>query len=321
MLRIADNTKCPLTLSVAQGDRQPQRWRQTMESLAQAAARGLNVTAQVAARPIGLLLGLELSRNPFQTHPSYKAIAKLPLEEKLKRLRDPSVRAAILSEAATTSDDPLFFRPNYDKMFLLGNPPDYEQPLERTLGARAKREGRKPEEPAYAAMLEDNGRGMLYVPFANYADGNLDAVREMLRDPHAVPGLSDGGAHCGIICDASFPTYLLTHWTRDRARGEKLSIPFVVAAQSRRTAESIGLMDRGVLARGYKADINVIDYDRLHLHPPKVHYDLPMNGRRLLQQIEGYEATVVSGVVTQRHGKATGARPGRLVQGVQGRPN
>ena len=169
-------------------------------------------------------------------------------------------------------------------------------------------------------MLSENGRGMLYVPFLNYADGNLDAVREMLRDPHAVPGLSDGGAHCGIICDASFPTYLLTHWTRDRTRGEKLSIPFVVAAQSRRTAESVGLMDRGVLARGYKADINVIDYDRLHMHPPKVHYDLPMGGRRLLQQIDGYEATIVSGVVTQRNGKATGARPGRLVQGVQGRP-
>jgi N-acyl-D-aspartate/D-glutamate deacylase len=318
MLRIADNTKCPLTLSVAQGDRQPQRWRQTMATLGQAAARGLNVTAQVAARPIGLLLGLELSRNPFQTHPSYKAIAKLPLEEKLKRLRDPSVRAAILSEAATTSDDPLFFRPNYDKMFLLGNPPDYEQPLERTLGARAKREGRKPEELAYEAMLEENGRGMLYVPFLNYSEGNLDAVHEMLREPSAVPGLSDGGAHCGIICDASFPTYPLTHWTRDRSRGEKLSIPFVVAAQSRKTALSVGLYDRGVIAPGFKADVNVIDYDRLHLHPPKVHYDLPVGGRRLMQQVDGYDATIVSGVVTQRGGKATDARPGKLVRGAQG---
>ncbi len=318
MLRIADRTRCPITLSVAQGDRQPHRWRQTMESLAEAARRGLTVTAQIAARPVGLLLGLELSRNPFQTHPSYKAIAKLPLEEKVKRLRDPAVRAAILSETATTSDDPLFFRPNYDKMYLLGNPPDYEQPVERTLGARAKREGRKPEELAYEAMLEENGRGMLYVPFLNYAEGNLDAVREMLQDPHAVPGLSDGGAHCGIICDASFPTYLLTHWTRDRTRGDKLTIPFVVAAQSRRTAESIGLMDRGVLARGYKADINVIDYDRLHLHPPKVHYDLPMSGRRLLQQIDGYDATIVSGVVTQRHGKAHRRAPGPPGAGRKG---
>jgi N-acyl-D-aspartate/D-glutamate deacylase len=133
-----------------------------------------------------------------------------------------------------------------------------------------------------------------------------------------VPGLSDGGAHCGIICDASFPTYLLTHWTRDRSRGEKLSIPFVVAAQSRKTALSVGLYDRGVIAPGFKADVNVIDYDRLHLHPPKVHYDLPVGGRRLMQQVDGYEATIVSGVVTQRSGKATGARPGKLVRGTQG---
>jgi len=159
---------------------------------------------------------------------------------------------------------------------------------------------------------------MLYVPFLNYADGNLDATREMLCDPRSVPGLSDGGAHCGIICDASFPTYLLTHWTRDRSRGEKLSIPFVVAAQSRKTALSIGLHDRGLIAPGYKADVNVIDYDRLHLHPPKVHYDLPVGGRRLLQQVDGYNTTIVSGVVTQREGTATGARPGKLVRGAQG---
>ena len=143
-------------------------------------------------------------------------------------------------------------------------------------------------------------------------------TREMLREPSAVPGLSDGGAHCGIICDASFPTYLLTHWTRDRSRGEKLSIPFVVAAQSRKTALSVGLYDRGVIAPGFKADVNVIDYDRLHLHPPKVHYDLPVGGRRLMQQVDGYDATIVSGVVTQRGGKATGARPGKLVRGAQG---
>jgi len=264
------------------------------------------------------MLGLELSRNPFQTHPSYMAIANLPLKERLTRLRQPEVRAAILAESATATDDPLFFRPNYDKMYLLGNPPDYEQPLENALGSQAHRQGKKPEELAYDAMLSDEGRGMLYVPFLNYIDGNLDATREMLTDPNSVPGLSDGGAHCGIICDASFPTYLLTHWTRDRSRGEKLSIPFVVAAQARKTALSVGLYDRGVIAPGFKADVNVIDYDRLHLHPPKVHYDLPVGGRRLLQQVDGYDATIISGVVTQRGGKATGARPGRLVRGTQG---
>jgi len=318
MLRVAENTRCPVSFSITQNDKAPQRWRQTLAEINEAAARGLSVTAQIAARPVGLMLGLELSRNPFQTHPSYRAIADLPLTERVARLRQPEVRAAILSENATATDDPLFFRPNYDKMYLLGNPPDYEQPPENTLGARARREGRQPEELAYDAMLTDEGRGMLYVPFLNYADGNLDATRAMLRDPRSVPGLSDGGAHCGIICDASFPTYLLTHWTRDRSRGEKLSIPFVVAVQSRKTALSVGLYDRGLIATGYKGDVNVIDYDKLHLHPPKVHYDLPVGGRRLLQQVDGYDATIVSGVVTRRGGHATGARPGRLVRGAQG---
>ncbi len=317
MLRVAANTKCPISFSVTQNDRAPQRWRQTLDEINAAAAQGLSITAQIAARPVGLLLGLELSRNPFQTHPSYKAIADLPLAERLKRLHRPEVRAAILNESASATDDPLFFRPNYDKMYQLGDPPDYEQPPENALGAQAQRLGKRPEELAYDALLSDDGRGMLYVPFLNYADGNLDATREMLRDPRSVPGLSDGGAHCGIICDASFPTYLLTHWTRDRKRGEKLSIPFVVAAQSRKTALSVGLSDRGLIAAGYKADINVIDYDRLHLHPPKVHYDLPVGGRRLLQQVDGYDATIVSGVVTQRAGSPTGTRPGRLVRGVQ----
>ena len=317
MLRIAEATRCPITFSVTQNDRAPNRWRQTLDTINAAAARGLSVTAQIAARPVGLLLGLELSRNPFQTHPSYRAIMHLPLAERLARLRQAEVRAAILSETPSATDDPLFFRPNYDKIYLLGDPPDYEQPPEQALGARARREARQPEELAYEAMLSDDGRGMLYVPFLNYADGNLDATREMLSDPRAVPGLSDGGAHCGIICDASFPTYLLTHWTRDRARGEKLTIPFVVAAQSRKTALSVGLTDRGLIAPRHKADINVIDYDRLHLHPPKVHYDLPVGGRRLLQQVDGYQATIVSGLVTQRDGNATGARPGRLVRGAQ----
>ncbi len=321
MLRVAENTRCPVSFSLGQGYQNPHGYRSVLQRIGEATrTKGLSITTQVAARPIGLLLGLELSRNPFQTHPSYKAIANLPLNDKIARLRDPAVRAAILAESASKTDDPLFFRPNYDRMFLLGDPPDYEQPPENTLDARAKREGKQPEELAYDAMLQQDGRGMLYVPFANYADGNLDAVREMLLDPHAVPGLSDGGAHCGIICDASFPTYLLSHWTRDRTRGERLSIPFVVASQARKTALSVGLNDRGVVGAGYKADLNVIDYDRLKLRPPEVHYDLPMGGRRLMQPIDGYDATIVSGVVTQRGGKPTGARPGRLVRGVRPDP-
>lgn len=320
ILRVAENTRCPISFLVSQHPRSPERYRETLDQLARANAKGIQVTAQVAARAVGLLLGLELSRHPFQTLPSYKSIAHLPLAERVRRMRDPAVRAAILSEQPERTSDPLFSRPNYDWTFLLGNPPDYEQPRENSLSARAVREGRSPQELAYDAMLEDEGRGMLYVPGTNYARGNLDAVHDMLTDPSAVPGLSDGGAHCGIICDASFPTFLLTHWTRDRKRGEKLSIPFVVEAQARRTAEMVGLRDRGVLARGYKADINVIDYDRLHLHPPQVHYDLPKGGRRLVQQIDGYDATIVSGVISRREGQATGARSGRLVRGVQPAP-
>ena len=317
MLRVAEATRCPISFSVTQNDKAPERWRETLAEINEAAARGLSITAQIPARPVGLLLGLELSRNPFQTHPSYRAIAHLPLAERVARLRQPQVRAAILNESATATDDPLFFKPNYDKMFLLGDPPDYEQPPEKTLGAQARARGCRPEELAYEAMLSDEGRGMLYVPFLNYSDCNLNATYEMLRDPRSVPGLSDGGAHCGIICDASFPTYLLTHWTRDRTRGDKLSVPFVVAAQSRKTALSVGLADRGLLAPGYKTNNNENKYDRLHLHPPKVHYDLPVGGRRLMQEVDGYDATIVAGQVTRRGGQATGARPGRLIRGAQ----
>src|SRR6202000_2007003 len=191
MLRVAENTGCPISFSITQNDREPQRWRQTLASINEATAKGLSITAQIAARPVGLLLGLELSRNPFQTHPSYRAIAHLPLAERLARMRQAEVRAAILNETATTPHHPLFFRPNYDKMYLLGDPPDYEQPVENALGPQARQQGRKPEELAYDAMLSDDGRGMLYVPFLNYVEGNLDSTREMLTDSLAVPGLSD----------------------------------------------------------------------------------------------------------------------------------
>ncbi len=320
LMRVGEATGCPINFTVTQNDRDPERWRRTLADIAAASARGMTVNAQVAARPIGLLLGLELSRSPFLGHPSYREIMHLPLDERVARMRDPHMRVRILAEEPIRSDDPLIRRPNYDRVFRLGNPVDYEQPPENSFGAQARRTGRNAADMAYDALLEDGGRGMLYVPFVNYKAGNLDAVREMLVHPNAVPGLSDGGAHCGIICDASFPTYLLTHWTRDRTRGEKLSIPFVVAAQARRTAASVGLHDRGVVAPGYKADLNVIDYDRLQVQPPRVHYDLPMGGRRLVQQVTGYAVTIVSGVVTRRDDTATGATPGRLLRGVQKAP-
>jgi N-acyl-D-aspartate/D-glutamate deacylase len=317
MLRIVEKTQRPLTFSVTQNDRAPERWRETFARVDEAAARGLPVKAQVAARAVGLMLGLELSINPFNAHPSYMAIAGLPLAERVARLSDPELRRQILAEQPVPMDNPLFSKPNYEKMYLLGDPPDYEQPRDQTLAARARLQNTTPAELAYDAMLANGGRGMLYVPFLNYADGNLEPLRHMMRNPNALPGLSDGGAHCGIICDASFPTYLLTHWTRDRTRGEKLTIEDVVAMQTRKSAAAVGLHDRGVIAPGYKADLNVIDYERLSLPAPEVHYDLPTGGRRLVQQAEGYVATIVSGVVTRRDDQPTGARPGRLVRGAQ----
>lgn len=320
LLRVGTDTGTPINFTVTQNDKAPERWRQTMAEIARASGQGLTIHAQVAARPIGLLLGLELSRSPFLGHPSYREIMHLPLADRVARMKEPDVRKRILAETPIRSDDPFIRKPNYDKVYRLGDPPDYEQSRDNALGPLARRQGRDPADMAYDVLLEDGGRGMLYVPFVNYAHGNLDAVREMLAHPNAVPGLSDGGAHCGIICDASFPTYMLTHWTRDRTRGSRLSIPFVVAAQARRTAASVGLHDRGVIAPGFKADLNVIDYDRLQVRAPEVRYDLPMSGRRLVQKIVGYVATVVSGTVVQRDGAPTGALPGRLVRGVQPAP-
>ncbi len=320
LLRIGRTNDCPINLTVVQDDKDPDRWRDTLAQIAGHADSGFKINAQVAARPIGLVLGLELSRSPFLGHPSYREIMHLPLPERVARLRDDDVRARILAEESIRSDDPLIRKPNYNRVFRLGDPPDYEQPWENALGPTARRQGRDPADMAYDALLENDGRGMLYVPFVNYHLGNLDVVHDMLTHPNAVPGLSDGGAHCGIICDASFPTYLLTHWTRDRTRGGKLSIPFVVAAQTRRTAASVGLNDRGIIAPGYKADLNIIDYDRLQMTPPEVRYDLPEGGRRLVQRTTGYDATIVSGVVTARSDRPTGALSGRLVRGIQGAP-
>ena len=206
------------------------------------------------------------------------------------------------------------------RVFHLGSPPDYEQPPENSIGARAKREGVDPQSIAYDDMLEDGGKAMLYMPALNYVDGSLEVLRQMMESPQAVPGLSDGGAHCGIICDASFPTFLLTHWARDRERGEKLPLPYVVNLQTKRAAETYGLYDRGVVAPGYKADLNVIDFENLSIEHPEVHHDLPEGGRRLMQRANGYEATIVSGTITQRNGQPTGELPGKMVLGKQAAP-
>jgi N-acyl-D-aspartate/D-glutamate deacylase len=210
---------------------------------------------------------------------------------------------------------------NWPQLFVLGDRPDYEQTADASISAIAARHNRRPEEVALDQLLSDDGRGMLYLPFLNYAEGSLDPAYAMLTHKDTVPGLSDGGAHVGTICDGSFPTSNLTHWTRDRKRGPKLALEHMIHLQTRATAEAVGLLDRGLLAPGFRADLNVIDYDRLALHAPQVAYDLPTGGRRLIQRATGYVATVVHGEVTYREGEATNALPGRIVRGAQPSPS
>ena len=206
---------------------------------------------------------------------------------------------------------------NFGKIFVLGDPPDYEPTEDKTVAAIAKNRGVSEVEVALDLMLENNGRGVLYFPFLNFADGNLDSTRTMLESNATLPGLSDGGAHVGMICDGSFPTTLLTHWGRDRTRGDKLPLELLIKKQSCDTAHWVGLHDRGVLMPGYRADINIIDFAKLRLHLPEINYDLPAGGRRLMQRATGYTATLVAGEVTYRDGTPTGAKPGKLVRGAQ----
>jgi len=298
------------------------RWRDVLDWAAQASAAGLPIKAQVLSRAIGVLLGHELTLNTFYTCESYLKLAELPFDEKIRELRRPETRARILAESADPDPTIVLGRlaRDFDHMFLLGDPPDYEQPFEQSIAARAQRLGVTPEELAYDLMLERDGRNNLYVTLCNYEYGSLDSSLEMMRHPGAVLGLGDGGAHCGTICDGSYPTFMLTHWVRDRRRGERLPLPLVVKLLSADTAKTVGLLDRGVVAPGYKADLNIIDLDRLLLHAPEVVRDLPTGGRRLVQRAQGYKATIVSGSLVCRDGAPTGVFPGRLVRGPQARP-
>jgi N-acyl-D-aspartate/D-glutamate deacylase len=308
----------PLSFSLAQSDRGPDAWKMLLQFLDQCAADKLPVKAQVCGRPVGLLLGLTLTLNPFSAHESYKKIADLPFAERLKAMRTPEMRQALLAEEPA-SDNP-FVRAvlrNFARMFPLSDPPDYEPTPDMSLGAQAQRQNKRPEELAYDWLLADGGKALILFPFLNYANDSLEPSLAMMRHPETILGLGDGGAHVGMICDGSFPTSMLTHWTRDRTRGDKLPLEWVIKAQSHDTAAAVGLHDRGLLKPGYKADINVIDHARLTLHRPAVAYDLPAGGRRLVQHADGYEATIVSGQITYRQGKPTAALPGKLIRGAK----
>jgi N-acyl-D-aspartate/D-glutamate deacylase len=319
--RLVQRSGRPLSVSLLEGTYGPMtlRWRDVLDWAAEATASGLPIKAQVLSRAIGVMLGHELTLNTFYTCESYAKLARLPFGERVRELKRPETRARILAESADPNPTIVLGRlaREFDHMFLLGDPPDYEQPFEQSIAARAQRLGVTPEEHVYDLMLERDGRNNLYVTLCNYEYGSLDSSLEMMRHAGAVLGLGDGGAHCGTICDGSYPTFMLTHWVRDRTRGERLPLPVVVKWLSHDTARAVGLQDRGIIAPGYKADLNLFNLDRLHLHAPEVAHDLPSGGRRLVQRADGYTATIVSGTVVYRDGLPTGALPGRLVRGPQ----
>jgi N-acyl-D-aspartate/D-glutamate deacylase len=259
--------------------------------------------------------------NPFMFCPSFKALTDLPVAQRLEALAQPERRSQILAESVQPTDFPAApFLRNFDSMFELGESLNYEPLPGAMIRARARATGMTPQEVAYDAMLARGGRALLVLPATNFVDKNLDVTLEMLNDDNTVLGLSDGGAHLGFLCDASVPTFMLTHWVRDRVRTGRLTLGAAVKAMTADTARVVGLLDRGRIAPGYKADLNVIDWDRLTLRQPEVVYDLPNGGRRLTQRAEGYAATIVSGQIVYRDGVATGALPGRLVRGHQSAP-
>jgi N-acyl-D-aspartate/D-glutamate deacylase len=320
--RLVEASGRPLSFSLAQNHAAPDSFRMLLGALSDAVDAGLPMKAQVSPRAVGVLFGLDLTLNPFSAHPAYQAIASLPLSERVAAMRAPGFRESLLAEGANPRGPfATASLTNWDGMYRLGaTSPDYEPTSDQTVAAIAARDGRTPEEVALDHLLSNEGGGILYLPFLSYGYGSLDASYEMLTHRDTVPGLSDGGAHVGMICDGSFPTSLLTHWTRDRTRGPKLSVPFVIQRQSAATADLVGLHDRGRIGIGYRADLNVIDHDALTLHAPEIAHDLPADGRRLMQRASGYIATICAGTITYRDGEPTGALPGRLVRGTRSAP-
>lgn len=329
--RMADVSRRPTTFTLVQLHQAPSRWRNVLERMSRANGEGTRMSGQVLGRPMGLMLGLEVSFSPFSLCPRVQAMSHMPFEQRLAAFRDPAVRQEILEEFEV----PVEHRKaeiarafegktvdlgsivtaitDFSNMYALGDPPQYEPPAGTSIAAIADHAGRSAADVAYDALLEQNGRGLIYVPALNFSDRNLDIVREMIVHEGTVPGLSDAGAHCSLICDATAGTHLLTHWGRDRAQG-RIPLPLLVNKLTHRGASLMGLMDRGLIREGLRADINVIDFDRLRLHPPKVVYDLPAGGRRLTQDAEGFVLTMVRGVPTYRNGEFTGRLPGKLLR-------
>lgn len=320
--RIARELGRPLSFTVQQNDDTPDRYRSLIASIGQWNEQGAHARAQVAVRPIGVLIGLTASANPLYFCPSFRALRTRPLAEKVAFLRSTENRAMLLAEHRRATPDGFLklIHAGFDRMYPLTDPPNYEPTPQDSVAGLAAAAGRDPRDMLFDLLVADDGRRLLYIPLLNYAGGNLDAVREMLLSPHAILGLSDAGAHCNAISDGSFPTSAITLWTRDRTRGERLPLEMMVHHQTQRTAQHVGWFDRGVIAPGYLADLNVIDMARLALRPPHVTADLPAGGTRLLQEAVGYVATVKRGRVTVTEGTPTDERPGRLMRGTTSVP-
>lgn len=320
--KIAVTSGRPVSFTFMQTPHQPGAWRQTLDDLDQARRDGLSIKGQVIPRPTGGLLGLELSLHPFALNPSFTEIAALPLAAKVARMRDPDYRRRLVSEQPM--DPHPFFKyvvSNLEALFVLGDPPNYNPRAEESIASRARAIGVDPRQLIYDALLERDGHEILYRPMGNDEGDRFESAgRHLLKHDTTIIALGDGGAHYGMICDAAYTTYLLTYWVRDTKGGHRLPLPWAIRKLTLEPATAIGLEDRGVVAEGYKADLNVIDLDRLRLYAPQVSYDLPAGGKRLTQKADGYEVTVVNGVVTYRNGVATGAFPGRLVRGARARP-
>ena len=313
---VAEDVHLPVTFTMVVGNSGDPTWPDAINMIEKANAAGGDVTAQLLPRPIGLIIGLQLTANPFVLYPSYREIAHLPLAERVAEMRKPEVRARILADKPGHGHPILYVAQMWDWIFPLDENPNYEPDPADSIGARARARGVNPMEEAYDRLLDDDGRAMLLVATSNLEHNSLNTVGELLHRDDVMLGLGDGGAHYGMICDASYSTFFLAHWARDRKSG-RFTVAEAVRELTSVPARVAGLADRGRIAVGYKADFNVIDHAGLRLHKPIITYDLPAGGRRLDQTAEGYVATVVSGEVIAENGVPTAARPGKLVRGRQ----
>ena len=313
---MSESSGRPISITVEQMDQRPDWWHQLLDGIEEAQGEGINMYGQVPPRATGINMGLTATLNPFTFYPSFYELSKQSLEEKVAAMKDPAFKEKLLSEDPVSIGNPLVdeITQSFNKMFRLGEPANYEPEPDASFEAIAKKQNISPQEVAYDCLLEKEGKALIYHPLFNYLPGNLDYVERMLNHPYSISGLGDAGAHCGAISDASFPTTLIQHWGRDRKRGKKIPLEKLISMQTLETSRLLGITDRGVLKEGYKADINVIDFENLTLHEPEVLHDLPAGGRRLVQRASGYEYTIVSGQIAFKDGESTGVLNGRLIR-------